>query len=452
MPIIFKGVCLTLGKKKILRDLSFCLKNASKVAILGNVNSGKHYIIELLLGTLSVDDAEESSIKIFGQRIEKLNPMEIRKSTTFLQKNPCVFSGTIRDNIDPNSEFSDRQILHCFHFFDALNILTNGKKQKLMNSYSRPDFGRQDSIDDLEDEDEAINIESKLNKAENAVNDKQLFYEIYNEISEDIMCDRYIKKAIKELNLANQLEILASTTQNHLQSGSKRGRASSPKNGKMKLSNPLKTKNGLPGNSGILKKAKQVSSSAGKRRTSSSRRGGSINRLSIKVTENQLDRKRKSIIGDINQFFKAGQQQRGSAVGGVMMTEQKTTKETEISMIKRTSGIGLALHSPAIKEEEEMSVDELEGEGDNLETEIYRKLLQVEISGKNDKVPIKLRKVISAVRMLLNRSNLVIIEQSALEFNDGRTKQHIERVLEQLASSTVLYFSQTNTQILSFKE
>ncbi|KAF7456848.1 ABC transporter transmembrane region domain-containing protein [Cryptosporidium felis] len=115
--IIFNNVNFSYGEEEerlILSRVSFVIRPGEFVAIIGQSGSGKSTIFELLerfyiLGDLLKEGQEEernsksfqlgSSILIDGVDINDLDVGELRSYFSFVQQNPVLFAGTIRENI-----------------------------------------------------------------------------------------------------------------------------------------------------------------------------------------------------------------------------------------------------------------------------------------------------------------------------------------------------------------
>lgn len=136
--IITKNIEFYYGKKHILKGLSVKIAFDDKIAIIGNEGSGRHSFIDLILGIQKPHEREESCIFLFGKFLGELNPAEYRERVMYLQGDARLFSGTLRDNIDPKHIFSDTDIvktLHYLRFLDAYRSFTGKYGNKELISY-----------------------------------------------------------------------------------------------------------------------------------------------------------------------------------------------------------------------------------------------------------------------------------------------------------------------------
>lgn len=142
--IVMKEVNLTLANIKRVNRLTFSIQKEDSVALLGDSGSGKHLIFLLLLQIFEIDDevedegkkfTPESKIVISGYDLRKTNSRDLRQIMSYLDKEAVTFSGTVRDNIDPDFKFKDKQIIEILedlNSFTMVNDWVNSKKKKNM--------------------------------------------------------------------------------------------------------------------------------------------------------------------------------------------------------------------------------------------------------------------------------------------------------------------------------
>lgn len=184
MPIISKNVSVSFHDFKLLQELSFNVKAKTKLALIGDVYYSRINLIKLILGIYSRDptekETETSVFKIFGSDIDKISKKELRSNISYLDKEPTLIAGTVRQNIDPKSEFSESELLWFMNKLNILSSLSNGKKTQLLMEgrfQSRMLFGNQDMS-----QSDAMS----------------LIKEIYTEIADDFVVDPFLRKAIRD--------------------------------------------------------------------------------------------------------------------------------------------------------------------------------------------------------------------------------------------------------------
>ncbi|KAL6867130.1 hypothetical protein J3F83DRAFT_715388 [Trichoderma novae-zelandiae] len=89
----------------VLHKVSFAIPGGSTCAVLGRTGSGKSTIANALLMTQA---PSAGTLKIGSVDLSLVNRTALRNRITFIQQDPVLFPGTLRDNIDPGASFSDR--------------------------------------------------------------------------------------------------------------------------------------------------------------------------------------------------------------------------------------------------------------------------------------------------------------------------------------------------------
>lgn len=103
--IEFINVSLKYEEKvtSMLKSLSFKIKSGEKIGICGRTGAGKSSIISALFRLAYTDGV----IKIDSVDISTLPLADLRNSLSIIPQDVVLFSGTIRDNLDPFKECSD---------------------------------------------------------------------------------------------------------------------------------------------------------------------------------------------------------------------------------------------------------------------------------------------------------------------------------------------------------
>ncbi|KAG6021029.1 hypothetical protein E4U40_005642 [Claviceps sp. LM458 group G5] len=96
----------------VLNKVTFKIPGGSTCAVLGRTGSGKSTIANALLATQTVSDG---TIKIGAMDLSRVNRTALRNRVTFIQQDPTLFPGTLRDNIDPEGKFSDADCQNAIH-------------------------------------------------------------------------------------------------------------------------------------------------------------------------------------------------------------------------------------------------------------------------------------------------------------------------------------------------
>jgi ABC-type multidrug transport system fused ATPase/permease subunit len=107
-PISFENVTVKYQSRTdpTLRDIWLEIPGGKATAIIGRTRSGKSTLAMTLLGVLR---PETGRITIDNQSLADLDVTVLRRRITFIAQYPVMFSGTIRENLDPLSEYSDEE-------------------------------------------------------------------------------------------------------------------------------------------------------------------------------------------------------------------------------------------------------------------------------------------------------------------------------------------------------
>lgn len=93
-----------------LRDINFEILPGEKIGVVGRTGAGKS---TLTLALFRILESNHGEILIDNINVKLLGLHHLRRKLTIIPQDPVVFSGSIRFNLDPFSEFSDEQIWSC---------------------------------------------------------------------------------------------------------------------------------------------------------------------------------------------------------------------------------------------------------------------------------------------------------------------------------------------------
>lgn len=130
--ILVQNVNFSNKKYRILKNVSLKVYRAERVGIIAEgENSGRHSLLQLLLLNKSYDeekfnmDLKRSVIELLENDTKLTNKQKLRKDMIFLSQRPCLFYGTVHENIDPYNEYKEEEIIRTFHFLKVkLKFLT----------------------------------------------------------------------------------------------------------------------------------------------------------------------------------------------------------------------------------------------------------------------------------------------------------------------------------------
>ncbi len=119
------------GKRDVLKDISFEVKNGQTIAFVGHTGSGKSSIINLFMRFYEFDCGR---ILIDGQDIKDYSQETLRKSIGLVLQEPFLYHGTIASNIRMyHEELTDEEIRQAAAFVDVADFI-----ESLPGGYDHP--------------------------------------------------------------------------------------------------------------------------------------------------------------------------------------------------------------------------------------------------------------------------------------------------------------------------
>ena len=119
------------GKRDVLKEISFEVKNGQTIAFVGHTGSGKSSIINLFMRFYEFDRGQ---ILIDGQDIKNYSQEALRKSIGLVLQEPFLYHGTIASNIRMyHEELTDEEIRQAAAFVDVADFI-----ESLPGGYDHP--------------------------------------------------------------------------------------------------------------------------------------------------------------------------------------------------------------------------------------------------------------------------------------------------------------------------
>ena len=119
------------GKREILTDISFSVKQGETIAFVGSTGSGKSSIINLFLRFY---EFEKGKILIDGRDIRDYSQAELRRKIGLVLQDPFLYHGTIASNIRMYQEnLSRAEVEEAARFVDAHDFIS-----QLAQGYDSP--------------------------------------------------------------------------------------------------------------------------------------------------------------------------------------------------------------------------------------------------------------------------------------------------------------------------
>ncbi|KAG1661201.1 Multidrug resistance-associated protein 1 [Nymphon striatum] len=92
----------------ILQNLNFEIRNGEKIGIVGRTGAGKSSLIAAIFRMVKF---QEGKIMIDNVNINNIGLHNLRSKITFIPQKPFLFSGTIRENLDPSGKYSKQDLI-----------------------------------------------------------------------------------------------------------------------------------------------------------------------------------------------------------------------------------------------------------------------------------------------------------------------------------------------------
>ncbi|KAH0818723.1 hypothetical protein GEV33_004068 [Tenebrio molitor] len=107
--------------KFVLNDINFSIISGEKIGVIGRTGAGKTSLFSTLLrlykpqGKIYFDDVDIATL-----------PLNlVRKNISIVPQNPFLFTGTIRENIDPLGRYADEQVWNIIKTINLENLFCN---------------------------------------------------------------------------------------------------------------------------------------------------------------------------------------------------------------------------------------------------------------------------------------------------------------------------------------
>ncbi|KDQ57350.1 hypothetical protein JAAARDRAFT_194496 [Jaapia argillacea MUCL 33604] len=95
------------GLPEVLKGISLSIQGGQKIGIVGRTGAGKS---SLMLALFRIVELSAGSIVVDGIDISTLGLKDLRSKIAIISQDPLLFSGTIRSNLDPFSQYEDARL------------------------------------------------------------------------------------------------------------------------------------------------------------------------------------------------------------------------------------------------------------------------------------------------------------------------------------------------------
>jgi ABC-type bacteriocin/lantibiotic exporter with double-glycine peptidase domain len=70
-----------------------------------------------------MDDSRQGYFELMSRNVDYCNPEQMRKQILYLNQYPAFFAGTVRENIDPDEQFEEKDLIRTLHFLKTFEAL-----------------------------------------------------------------------------------------------------------------------------------------------------------------------------------------------------------------------------------------------------------------------------------------------------------------------------------------
>lgn len=141
---------LTLGYRPdlppVLNRINLRIRAGERIGLIGRTGSGKSTLLQTLFRIIEPPDA---SVFIDGVDVKTIPLEQLRASIAVIPQDPVLFSGTLRENLDPFENHSDDEILNALsraHLGPLLNALPDKLNQILNEGGSNLSVGQRQQV------------------------------------------------------------------------------------------------------------------------------------------------------------------------------------------------------------------------------------------------------------------------------------------------------------------
>jgi len=118
--VFIKDLVLEHRGKEILKKIILSINRGQKVAVIGSPGSGKHSLMNVLMGIFK---KKEGTIRLFGISIEEIAPQDLRKFGMHIAEEPVLFGVTVRESIDPKNEYETKDLIKILAFLGFFKLI-----------------------------------------------------------------------------------------------------------------------------------------------------------------------------------------------------------------------------------------------------------------------------------------------------------------------------------------
>ncbi|XP_071552963.1 ATP-binding cassette sub-family C member 4-like isoform X4 [Panulirus ornatus] len=145
--ITFEDVSLQYNENEppVLKNLNFCIRSSEKIGIVGRTGAGKSSMLTSLFRLTEPSGV----IRIDSVDIKELGLHDVRGNISIIPQDPTLFSGTMRKNLDPFSQYNDEQLwrsLEEVQLKESVSDLEGGLEARMAEGGSNLSVGQRQLV------------------------------------------------------------------------------------------------------------------------------------------------------------------------------------------------------------------------------------------------------------------------------------------------------------------
>ncbi|KAF1747740.1 hypothetical protein GCK72_024206 [Caenorhabditis remanei] len=122
--IEFENVRVKYGDTYVLNNLNFVIFQGQKIGVVGRTGAGKSTLLKVLFGLKEYCGGQ---VRIDDVDLDGISLKFRRKGMSIIPQEPVIFSGTIRENLDPYNQYDDATLWEALEQCELKNTIVREK-------------------------------------------------------------------------------------------------------------------------------------------------------------------------------------------------------------------------------------------------------------------------------------------------------------------------------------
>lgn len=122
-----KNVSVSMSGRRLMHISDLKIKKGEKIALVGAGGSGRRLffnaVLQLFKRDRSIPGKAVSSYQFLGNNIDEYSKRSLRSRIGYVDLDAFIYSGTIRQNLDPDFVYTEDELIRALFLFSAQNFL-----------------------------------------------------------------------------------------------------------------------------------------------------------------------------------------------------------------------------------------------------------------------------------------------------------------------------------------